>query len=308
MSHRSSGERGPGMGKIQVLLLDDEEEYRKALSQRMTFSDFQSGVALSGEEALEYLEDAPPDVMVLDLRMPGGRGMEILERIRTDHPDVQVIVLTERDETGMDAGESCADADLGIPVNTSQLVNTVRRAWAFAREAIKEGKEEFQRHMAAQSEGLGTGYQPRGNEPIGDPVPPEAIPSGGLKVLLVDDEEAYVRTVAERLEARDLGANVAFSGEEALAVLPDNLPDVIVLDLKMPGMGGMAFLKLVKRDYPGIEVIILTGHGSRKEREEAMRLGAFDYLEKPVDIRLLMARVRRAGSVTDSSKHEGGKP
>ena len=83
-----------------------------------------------------------------------------------------------------------------------------------------------------------------------------------IRVLLVDDEEAYVKTLAERMEMRDVGSRVALSGEEALQMLEDEPPDVMVLDLRMPGIDGMEVLERVKKEHPQIEVIILTGHGS----------------------------------------------
>jgi DNA-binding NtrC family response regulator len=126
--------------------------------------------------------------------------------------------------------------------------------------------------------------------------PAEDVSSpGSIKVLLVDDEEDYVRTMAERMEMRDMGSDVALSGEAALAMVEEDLPDVMVLDLRMPGIGGMEVLGKVKAEYPDLQVIILTGHGSDKEETEARRLGAFDYLRKPVDIKDLMNSIRRAG-------------
>jgi len=94
---------------------------------------------------------------------------------------------------------------------------------------------------------------------------------------------------------RDLGGDVAFSGQQALEMLENDIPDVMVLDLLMPGIDGMEVLRRVKKTFPQIEVIIMTGHGSDKDEEEARRLGAFDYLRKPVEIDDLMETVRNAG-------------
>ncbi|MGC8719718.1 MAG: response regulator [Thermodesulforhabdaceae bacterium] len=105
-----------------------------------------------------------------------------------------------------------------------------------------------------------------------------------FKVLLVDDEEDFVKALAERLKLRELGPDVALSGEEALQSLDSEIPDVMVLDLRMPGIDGMEVLRRVKKAYPEVQVIILTGHGSQKDEEEARRLGAFEYLQKPVNI------------------------
>jgi DNA-binding NtrC family response regulator len=133
--------------------------------------------------------------------------------------------------------------------------------------------------------------------------PDEVESSGeGIKVLFVDDEEDFVRTMAERMEMRELGGEVALSGQQALRMLENDVPDVMVLDLRMPGIDGMEVLRRVKKTLPQIEVIIMTGHGSDKDEEEARRLGAFDYLRKPVDIEHLMETVRNAGHARRKAK------
>ncbi|MEW6615595.1 MAG: response regulator [Thermodesulfobacteriota bacterium] len=115
-----------------------------------------------------------------------------------------------------------------------------------------------------------------------------------MKVLLVDDEEEFVKALAERLEMRDLSSDTVYDGEGALSYVENQEPDVMVLDLKMPGIDGMDVLKKVKMAYPDIEVIMLTGHGTKKDEEEARRLGIFDYMEKPVDIDSLVKRMKDA--------------
>jgi DNA-binding response OmpR family regulator len=115
-----------------------------------------------------------------------------------------------------------------------------------------------------------------------------------MKVLLVDDEEEFVKALAERLKMRDLRSDTVLDGEEALSFVEDKEPDVMVLDLKMPGIDGMEVLRQVRKVYPKIQVIILTGHGSEKDEEEAKRLGAFDYLEKPVNLDVLVKKMKSA--------------
>ena len=83
-----------------------------------------------------------------------------------------------------------------------------------------------------------------------------------MKVLLVDDEEEFVKALAERLKMRDLRSDTVLDGEEALSFVEDQEPDVMVLDLKMPGIDGMEVLRQVRKAYPNIQVIILTGHGT----------------------------------------------
>lgn len=115
-----------------------------------------------------------------------------------------------------------------------------------------------------------------------------------IQLLLVDDEEEFISTLAERLQLRKLPSRCAVNGEQALQMVAVSPPDVMVLDLKMPGMDGMEVLRRVKRDYPDIEVIILTVHGAEKDEDEALRLGAFEYLKKPVEIERLTQYIQRA--------------
>ncbi|MBN2244008.1 MAG: response regulator [Acidobacteria bacterium] len=114
------------------------------------------------------------------------------------------------------------------------------------------------------------------------------------KVLLVDDEKDFVTTLSERLEMRDLEPAVVYSGEEALNLLEEEAPEVMVLDLRMPGIDGIEVLRKVRSEYPDVAVIILTGHGTDRDRELCLSLGAFAYLEKPVDIDQLAGTMKRA--------------
>ncbi len=115
-----------------------------------------------------------------------------------------------------------------------------------------------------------------------------------FKVLMVDDEEEFIKTLDERVKMRNLDSNVAFSGEEALEILEKEAPDVMLLDLKMPGMDGMEVLRRAKAAYPGVQVVMLTGHGSDQDEAEARRLGVFDYLRKPIPIEKLMKVLKSA--------------
>jgi CheY-like chemotaxis protein len=114
------------------------------------------------------------------------------------------------------------------------------------------------------------------------------------KVLLVDDETDYVQTLSERLQMREFGTAVAYNGEEAISMVKVDEPEVMVLDLRMPGIDGMEVLRKLKNEHPEVEVIILTGHGTEQDQELAMQLGAFAYLEKPVDIEKLSQIMKEA--------------
>ncbi len=114
------------------------------------------------------------------------------------------------------------------------------------------------------------------------------------KVLLVDDEREFVQTLSERLQMRNLGSAVVYDGEGALSLIAEDEPEVMVLDLKMPGIDGLEVLRRVKQEHPKVEVIVLTGHGSKEVEQKCLELGACAYLEKPVDIETLTRTMKEA--------------
>jgi len=115
-----------------------------------------------------------------------------------------------------------------------------------------------------------------------------------LRVLLVDDEEDFVTTLAERLNLRGIDADVALDGEEALNKMNKKRPDVIILDVMMPGLSGIDVLRQTKETLPDTPVILLTGRGSTREGIDGMEEGAFDYLMKPINIEDLMKKMDEA--------------
>jgi DNA-binding response OmpR family regulator len=115
-----------------------------------------------------------------------------------------------------------------------------------------------------------------------------------LKILLVDDEQEFVSTLAERLELRGMQVEIATDGEMALSIIETDPPQVVVLDVMMPGLSGMEVLGRIKAIDPRIQVVLLTGHGATKDGIKGMQLGAFDYLIKPVDIDELIEKLNKA--------------
>jgi DNA-binding NtrC family response regulator len=122
-------------------------------------------------------------------------------------------------------------------------------------------------------------------------------------VLLVDDEAPFVEAMTKRLEKRDLKIISALSGQEALDTLKEHQNiDVVILDVKMPGMDGIEALGKIKNAYPLTEVIMLTAHATVESAIEGMKLGAYDYLMKPCDIEQLIEKV--GGAANKKRDHE----
>jgi len=114
------------------------------------------------------------------------------------------------------------------------------------------------------------------------------------KVLLVDDEEDFLETLSSRLELRGLKVSAVTSGEQAISEAKQQEYDAIVVDLSMPGIDGLETLKRIKADNPNAEIIMLTGHASVQSGVEAMKLGAGDFLQKPVELAELMDKIGEA--------------
>jgi DNA-binding response OmpR family regulator len=115
-----------------------------------------------------------------------------------------------------------------------------------------------------------------------------------VRLLLVDDEVGYLEVLSKRLSRRGFEVTAARSGAEAIRALRDRDFDLAVVDLKMEDIDGIELLKILRQMLPGLKVIMLTGHGSERAARDGLSQGAFDYLMKPVDLELLVARIHAA--------------
>jgi len=122
------------------------------------------------------------------------------------------------------------------------------------------------------------------------------------RVLIVDDEKDFVEMFSLRLQTQGEKVSTAHSGKEALTVLEGSTIDVVILDIRMPGMDGIDTLKQIKTLFPLVEVIMLTGHGSTETAVEGMKLGAFDYLMKPADFEDIKIKIENARKRKDEQE------
>lgn len=114
------------------------------------------------------------------------------------------------------------------------------------------------------------------------------------KVLIADDEVEFASTLMTRLQLRDFSVEAVNSGKATLEAIAKDLPDVVLLDLKMPDLDGLEVLARIRQDHPELTVFILTGHGSFEAGKEGMKLGANDYIMKPVDLNRLIKKMEDA--------------
>jgi len=114
------------------------------------------------------------------------------------------------------------------------------------------------------------------------------------KVLMVDDEQDFLNTFQKRLRRRKVDVDAVTCGEDALQYMENNSPDIVILDVKMPGMDGITVLNKIKQKFPLVEVILLTGHANMEVAAEGMEIGAFDYVLKPASLDELMFKIEDA--------------
>lgn len=122
----------------------------------------------------------------------------------------------------------------------------------------------------------------------------EVIMDDALRVLLVDDEESYLETAAKIFRRKGVDVELCSIGKDVVAILKEKKCQVVVLDLKMPGMTGQEVLREIKGSLPAVQVIILTGHATSDDAAVCLTSGAFDFLIKPVEMSHLMDRIRTA--------------
>jgi DNA-binding response OmpR family regulator len=112
------------------------------------------------------------------------------------------------------------------------------------------------------------------------------------KILIIDDEEDFSSTLAERLSLRGFEVKYVLDGESGLVELEQWEPDLVILDILMPGMSGIEVLKRIKKQFPDLAVILLSGHGTTRDAIDGMKYGAVDFLMKPIDISELVSKIK----------------
>ncbi|MEZ5357734.1 MAG: response regulator [Candidatus Zixiibacteriota bacterium] len=252
---------------IRLLLVDDEEMFLLATSQALNRRGFTVSVAPNGVTALDKIAAEQFDIIVLDVKMPDIDGIEVFNQINSRHPNLPVIILTGHPSISdaFHTSKQGIASYMSKPVEIEELARKARNAVIAAKD-----KEE------AKSQKSET---PNVDEQV--------------RVLIVDDEEELLSSLSRLFSRRQIQPLTANSGQRALEILQDSLVDIMVLDVKMPGMDGLEVLRRVKKQYPSIQVILLSGHPSVEAALEGVRLGAGEYLRKPPDIDELVKTIHR---------------
>jgi DNA-binding NtrC family response regulator len=231
---------------VNVLLVDDEEPFLASVSRILGRRGFNVFTAICGDEARRIFKTTPIDVAVLDVRLPDVNGHDLFYEIKNFRTETEVIMLTGHGDLqeAFEMGSLGAFDYLSKPCDLDHLASRIQNA-------------------AAGQVGPADADRPK------------------VRVLLVDDEVDFLTSTKRILVRRGFAVQLATDGRKALEVLAEVPIDVVILDVRMPGLYGSEVLERIKKTFPRVAVIMLTGHATVETAAECMKKGAFDYLFKP---------------------------
>ncbi|MBI4669844.1 MAG: response regulator [Elusimicrobia bacterium] len=242
----------------KVLIVDDDSLICEQLAKELQRNFFETHLAYTGRQAWEFIETNQIDVVLLDLKLPDMDGLDLLKQIKDQQPAVEVVVVTGygTQEIAVGALRRGAIDYIEKPIDLEQIGAALGRAI----EKIEEKKE-----LAYKS-----------------------------TILVIDDDKEMVARLRKILEKEGYATFGGYSGCEGLEIIGKHKIDVVITDVKMGPMSGLEVLKKAKGLYQDIEVIMVTGYGEQELAVEALRAGAIDYLQKPVNLDELIHAIAKA--------------
>jgi CheY-like chemotaxis protein len=261
----------------QLLVIEDDPVQSQAISDLIGDGDVETTTVASGEVALETLSKKPYDCVVLDLRLPGMSGFDLIERIKADpqHRRLPVIVYTGRELTPEDKQRLHGLAQTVIVKDVTTMERLLDETALFLHRVeanLPERKQRVLRRLAKNDPQL-----------------------ADRKVLVVDDDLRNIFALTSLLESHKMNVIYAENGKRALAKLEENADiDVVLMDIMMPEMDGYEALRRIREraEWKELPVIALTAKAMKGDREKCLEAGASDYITKPVDADQLLSLLR----------------
>jgi two-component system cell cycle response regulator len=280
----------------RVLVVDDEAGNRELLEAILTEDGYRVEQAENGAGALAQATSAPPDLILLDLMMPGMNGFEVCQRLKHDPvtASVPVIVVTALGQIHSKEAALASGADdfLTKPVGIEDLLARVR-----AMLKVRRIRQDLDRTLAYLHE-LDAARHAQRRESLasvvtGSPLPPQPVPTAP-PILLVDDELLTRDFYSDFLSEHGFEVVVARDGVEGLDLARQHPLETVILDIMMPGMSGLEVLERLHAQDPDLPVIMLTAFPSSQNAIAALKLGAFDFIVKGLSHELVLLAVHRA--------------
>ena len=248
----------------KILIVDDDGIVRDALTVFLTRSGHETETAADGINGLIAFKSAAADLVILDRDLPGLSGSEVLAGIRASDHKVKVIILTGYDDPG-DAEKyrkSGANAFLSKSDGLSNVLTEVDRLLGAPAQRSADPAEK---HPAEREES---------------------------RILVADDDESFRTMLTRYLASQGYKVEAAADGDAALDAVKRSKPDIVLLDIAMPGKDGMEVLKELAKNSPDTGVLMITGNEEEDLARACLKNGAFDYLAKPFNLECLATIVK----------------
>jgi len=268
--------------KKKILIVDDDPTSLKLLESMLPADRYNVVRANNGKEALEYAFDQPPDLILLDIMMPGIDGYEVTRKIKknTRTKDIPIIIITSLDgfENKVKGLEEGAEELLSKPVHSTELlarINSMLR--------LKEYRDQLTIRTLS---GKSFGVMPEQREEVR--IREEETP----QILLVEDMEVDAKIVKNALEGETFQLTTVKNGKEVFSKVKQKDIDLILLDILLPDMDGFEICRRLKKNHKDVQIVIVTCLDDLDSKIKGVELGADDFLVKPVIGRELKARVK----------------
>jgi len=242
----------------KILVIDDEPAIAQLIKINLEADGYEVDTALDGMEGIEKAKASPPDVITLDVLMPGMNGFQVMELLKKNPgtADIPVIFISIVEGPQKDRGFHLGAVDfLTKPIEYGELLKSLKKI--------------------ESSIGKVTGVK--------------------KEVLVIDDERDVTNLIKVNLEDQGYDVFVAYNGPDAIAIARERKPEVIILDLAMPGMDGFSVMKVLKQDKETehIPIIVLTGHDTKGYKQKSLMLGAAQYMTKPFSEKDIVEEIKK---------------
>jgi len=272
------------MTALRIMVVDDDPALLEALPEtlRLRMNGVTVDTADSAAAALDRIASQNYDAIVTDIKMPGMDGLALLSEIRARRPDTPILIITGHGEHALavQALRGGANDFIQKPIDRDHFVASLRRAiQAHEQNRRARDRQAALKRCASELEEIA-----------------EKLGGGQAHVLIVDDDPALLEALPEALRLRMGGVTVetADSAAAALDRMAARDYDAILADIKMPGMDGLALLSEIRRRQPDTPILMITGHGDYDLAVRALRGGAYDFIQKPIDREHVVASLHEA--------------
>ena len=275
----------------KILIIDREPDIRKTLESLLRKEGYQSRSASNAKEAIETFKSGPLDLVMMDIRIPGTDGIELMKQLKKIDSDIEIIVLTGA--VSVDNAVKALRGKLAFDFLTKPLKNK-NELLLTIREALK--KSRLNKKRKASEKELKKSYmrmETRIRELDGELRKTAVNRVLGKKILIVDDDLNIQKLLTKMLSRYQYQAEAASDGFEAGLKVMEFKPDLIILDLFMPRMSGFEMCKRIKKNSAtsDIKILIITGYDTEENKNRIMEAGADDYLAKPLKKEIFLKKV-----------------